>query len=486
MLAFLTVAMFSLVAAATGINSISQVGRSLEQITERRVPEALAWQTLARSIEQVVRAAPALLAADTDEKRQAISDDVFAQMETLSILLDDARQYSALDSEGYLLDGAIDVNSAAERAVVLVDRINRNFVTIDLFVADRIRLIARKKQVQSRLARANASAQRTLSPSARILGSQLAEWQSSSAAEPGADLTPAQEDLARTIVSFIPEQQAAVLFDAFQRQVLLIGEANTVEQVDLLTFPLGRIRGELEPLIAAMRPRTRARLEKQIEELLVYTEGPEGLPDIRKAELEAIAQAEEFLGLNTRLSSFLSNRAGILVDAANQRIENANFQAFETRTLNRNILFGVVLLSVVSSLLIVWLYVSRSLTARLSALSNAMQSISNGDLHAPLPPVRGNDEITLMAAALVGFRDTAVEVEESNLREVATARQRLVDAIESINEGFAFYDAEDRLVLSNQRYKDLLYDHHEVDLTPGTTFENILRNGIDRRGAGRC
>lgn len=476
MLAFLAVAMFSLVAAATGINSLAQVGRSLDQITERRVPEALAWQNLSRDIEKVVRAAPALLAADIEEERQVVSADVFAQMENLSALLEEAQRYSDLDDEPYLLDGAIDVGSAGERAAQLVERINDNFVSLDQFVADRIELLARKAKVESRLVRGNSNAQRTLSPTARILGSQLADWKNGTASQPDTQLTPDQSELARSIILSWPEQQAGVLFDAFNRQIFLISEASTIEQVELLTFPLGRISKELETLISDMRDRTRRRLEKQLEVMVSLTQGPEGLPEIRKAELNAIAKAEELLGLNARLSSFLTNRAATLVSAANQRIETANLEALETRTLNRNILFGVVLLSIVSSLLIVWLYVSRSLTARLSALSNSMLAIADGDLHRPLPPISGNDEITRMAEALVGFRDTAVEVEESNLREVATARQRLVDAIESINEGFAFYDADDRLVLSNQRYKDLLYDQADVDLTPGTTFEAIVRN----------
>ena len=40
-----------------------------------------------------------------------------------------------------------------------------------------------------------------------------------------------------------------------------------------------------------------------------------------------------------------------------------------------------------------------------------------------------------MAKALTVFRDTAVEIEEKNLRAVAEARQRLIDAIESIIGG---------------------------------------------------
>ncbi|TIT02568.1 adenylate/guanylate cyclase domain-containing protein, partial [Mesorhizobium sp.] len=78
------------------------------------------------------------------------------------------------------------------------------------------------------------------------------------------------------------------------------------------------------------------------------------------------------------------------------------------------------------------------------------------------------------------FRDTAVEVEEKNLREVAEARQRLIDAIESISEGFALYDAEDRLVLSNSRYRELLYSDLAIELTPGTAFESIIRRSAER------
>ena len=41
--AFLGISMFSLVAAASGLYSLSQVGGALNKITEQRVPEALSW-----------------------------------------------------------------------------------------------------------------------------------------------------------------------------------------------------------------------------------------------------------------------------------------------------------------------------------------------------------------------------------------------------------------------------------------------------------
>jgi adenylate cyclase len=85
-----------------------------------------------------------------------------------------------------------------------------------------------------------------------------------------------------------------------------------------------------------------------------------------------------------------------------------------------------------------------------------------------------------MAQALVVFRDTAIEVEEANLREIREARRRLTDAIESISEGFALYDAEHRLVLCNSRYRDLLYPDLKDATTPGTPFETIVRRAAER------
>ena len=65
------------------------------------------------------------------------------------------------------------------------------------------------------------------------------------------------------------------------------------------------------------------------------------------------------------------------------------------------------------------------------------------------------------------------------LRQAEEARrlseQRLVEAIESISEGFVFYDAEDRLVLCNSCYRGLLYAGHESAVAPGMTFESIIR-----------
>jgi adenylate cyclase len=65
--------------------------------------------------------------------------------------------------------------------------------------------------------------------------------------------------------------------------------------------------------------------------------------------------------------------------------------------------------------------------------------------------------------------------------EIAFRRseQRLTDAIESISEGFSLYDADDRLIVCNKAYGDMLYPGIGTP-TPGTSFETLIRNTAER------
>ncbi|TIV07885.1 MAG: HAMP domain-containing protein, partial [Mesorhizobium sp.] len=192
-----------------------------------------------------------------------------------------------------------------------------------------------------------------------------------------------------------------------------------------------------------------------------------------------LAQGEKLLAENHQLSRSLTAAVDRLVAAADREIAASGLEAAVVQRYGTGVVLGSAVLSLLSSVLFVWLYVDRSLLARLGGLSQSMLAIAGGDLRAPLPAA-GHDEIGRMAEALRLFRDTAVEVEEKNLREVAEARQRLIDAIESISEGFALYDAEDRLALSNSRYRELLYSDLAIELTPGTAFEYIIRRSAER------
>jgi signal transduction histidine kinase/integral membrane sensor domain MASE1/DNA-binding response OmpR family regulator len=63
------------------------------------------------------------------------------------------------------------------------------------------------------------------------------------------------------------------------------------------------------------------------------------------------------------------------------------------------------------------------------------------------------------------------------LEERRSAMVRLNDAIESMSESFALFDADDRLVLANSRHRQA-YAHGNPLFKPGTRFEDLIRGGI--------
>lgn len=62
--------------------------------------------------------------------------------------------------------------------------------------------------------------------------------------------------------------------------------------------------------------------------------------------------------------------------------------------------------------------------------------------------------------------------------EVETARTRLSDAIDSLSEGFTLFDADDRLVQSNSKFR-AFYPDVESEIVPGMTFEAFLRSILE-------
>src|SRR5262249_39083333 len=235
---------------------------------------------------------------------------------------------------------------------------------------------------------------------------------------------------------------------------------------------------ELENLTLELDPKLQQPMVDLIGRMRPFISGSESIPSFRKTELDLTANATHLLAENVTLSKGLSGRVDDLVENAKQDITGANVAALSVVKWSSWILTAVVILSLASSLLIVWLYVGRNIIARLKALSDRMLTLAAGDLKSPLP-AGGTDEVGRMAEALGVFRATALEVEETNLREIREARSRLTEAIETISEGFSLYDAEDKLIVGNSRYRELFASHADV-MVPGTPFESILRAAVER------
>ena len=139
-----------------------------------------------------------------------------------------------------------------------------------------------------------------------------------------------------------------------------------------------------------------------------------------------------------------------------------------------------LLLSVIATFL-----VSRSIVRPVKSVTDAMRRLSSGDTDVEVGYGDRRDEIGQMVEAISVFRKNAIEkrameienleTEKRNLKEIAEARARLTDAIETISEGFSLYDADDKLIIFNSRYKNIcrLRRHHKAG--------HELRNNLPHR-----
>ncbi len=437
LLAFFGISAFAVIAAAAAMYSFAEVGSMLGRITQQRVPSALASLELSRQAERIVAAAPALLAVTSTDQLRAVSGSIAGEVAKLQ---DGLREVKGSGTHPAAL-------AAIEPAV---DGVQRNFIALDALIAKRLAIAARKEELLRQLSATNIATQRLVAPGILVMDSKIAEWRRANAG-PGLDEQErgaATAKLGQEIATFLPHQRAQIELSAINDGLLKTAAAPTQADLPLLAFPLRRSLFTLEALASEFDEKLRPRLIERIDDFKALIDGPNSIVAARQDELGVIADATRLLDENARLSGALTEAVDRLVGDAKADIASANADALSVQRFSSGVLIAVVVLSLLSSALIVWLYVGRNLIARLTALSDSMLAIAGGNLRAPLPPAGGRDEIGRMAEALTVFRDTAVEVEEKNLRDLHAL-------LETIDYGVVMLEPDLRVRVYNRAFCEL-------------------------------
>ena len=438
LLAFFGISAFAVIAAAAAMYSFAEVGKVLERITQERVPPALASLELSRQAERIVTAAPAFLAATSSERHQQVSQSIATEVERLRQLLDDLKGSAIAPGALAAVEPAIDGPASA-----ISPRSMR-------WWRPGSTRRARREQLLRELSGTNIATQRLVAPGVLVMDSKLAEWRRALAAA-GLDedeRRAAASQLADEITLFMPQQKAQIELSAINDTLIKAAAAETAADLPLLAFPLRRSLTTLAALASEFDAKLRPRLLERIEEFRTLIEGPESILETRADELAIIAQAEQLLAENVSAVARGRGRArpaGRRGQPGHRRCQPrcARGAAPGLRRADRD---GAAQPAELG--LIVWLYVDRNLIARLTALSNSMLAIAGGNLRAPLPAA-GRDEIGRMAEALAVFRDTAVEVEEKNLRELHTL-------LDTIDYGVLMLEPDLRVRIHNRAFREQL------------------------------
>ena len=438
----------------------------MERITKDRVPSALASLQLSRQAERVAATAPSVLSATSRAQHSEVSAAVALEMSRLEALR------TALNGTTFSTEPLAEI----ETAVIVL---RRNLKELDDLVAVRLDVAARKEELLRRLSATTNGSQRLVAAGILVMNSKLPQWAVTADASLPADRgAAATADMVQAIAAYIPQQKAQQEIAAVNDALARTADAPTPGDLALILFPLRRSLAVLDTVSAEIDEKLRSGSPSGWMSSRRWSTGRTAFPRRAKMSSRYWRRARSFLAENNQLSRDLTAAVDRLVSAADSDITASALEAATVKRYGAGVVLGSAFLTLLSSVLVVWLYVDRSLLARLAGVSHSMLAIAGGNLRAPLPAA-GRDEIGRMAEALRLFRDTAVEVEDKNLREVGEARQRLVDAIESISEGFALYDAEDRLVLCNSVYREVLFPGIAGVVVPGTHFETIVRQAAE-------
>jgi signal transduction histidine kinase len=463
LLSFIGISGFAVLATVAAIYSFLLVQTLLDKITEQRVPTALAAQELSSRVDRILAETPILLAATTPLDRSQIWNRLSTEIEAIDKILLLLRKR----------DFAVDALASLQN---VLDSFRSNLFSLYTQVGERIVLAKRKSILLDEMLKAHEETLALLGSWTTSVNNNVQRLRTAvdDSRLSVADRPNAETELIASLILFASLQEILVSVTEIHTSLVVTASAEKHERLDLLKLRTRWSMEALGTLATIVETQPRQLILAELERFRRFAEGENNIPLLREQELTLIGNGEDVQRENARLSRELAESVELIVRDTRLDIAQATSQARAVQTRSSITLILIMLLSLASSVLIVWLYVGRNLIARLTALSHSMLAIARGNLRTMLPPT-GSDEIGCMAAALAVFRDTAVEVEEKNLREIAEARQRLVDAVESISEGFALYDKNDRLVLSNSRYRELLHPGTKDKFPAGTPFAKIIQ-----------
>jgi diguanylate cyclase (GGDEF)-like protein/PAS domain S-box-containing protein len=142
----------------------------------------------------------------------------------------------------------------------------------------------------------------------------------------------------------------------------------------------------------------------------------------------------------------------------------------ETRDLGISIaITGMILIALVG------LAMGYVLTRRLQSLAHAADLVAEGDTGMRVD-LTGRDEVARVGRAFNSMVDRLSE----NLAALKAARDRLIEPTEAMSEGFALWDANDRLVLHNRRFLEP-FGELQDRIALGMRFEELARLTSEHR-----
>ena len=477
LLAFLGISGFSILAAAAGLYAFQEVGDRLGLI-EQRVPVVVNSLEVSCSAERIISTAPNLIAATTRERRDEISARMKPDVEALQTALNNLKESGTTGASLTPIEQSISSFIA-------------NLTELNSLVTRRISASEQLADLRQLLFQTNDETQRLFAPWFQIIDIQIARALDNirnSASE--AEALAAGRELAASIALDRPAQLANRNFSGIVDVLTRTTTTSERERLPVVQFQLRRALEDLRTTANRLDPALRPIFVAQLDSIQGLAVGPTAIPALRDKELDFIGQAEKLVDENADLSARLTTAVDQLVRQAGADVRASTNAAISVQRISAQILWLVAILSLISSFLIVWLYVSRDLIRRLMHLSEGMVAIAGGRQHAPIA-ISGTDEVAEMGRVVEIFRKNTLERDEllAERAQAATRLENLVEertaelqqrgavlrvTIDNMAHGVGMFDSNLKLAAWNRRFTEMI-DLPEDFVASGPSYAEFVR-----------
>lgn len=192
----------------------------------------------------------------------------------------------------------------------------------------------------------------------------------------------------------------------------LLSESAQVDAEELLTPMLERFNAVQTPMLDSL-PILSAldqgnEMADLVKAMIALGNGPDNVFDLRRAMLEhQVAFNTRLDAAKSILSSFMTS-INENVELSKEAVAVASGDSLETIEWSKNLLSIFAISSLVVTVLLLWLLVSRNIIKRLIRAINALQKIADGDLDSDVD-ITGNDELAELARTVQIFREKSLE-----------------------------------------------------------------------------
>ncbi|MBF0412390.1 MAG: response regulator [Desulfamplus sp.] len=354
---------------------------TLDDITTKRLPPLILAKNLATQSERIVASAPSLIASIDEDERKIIYAQINLEIEKLSQSVKELSQFPINHDV---------INEIEFNFKTFINHINK----IDRIVRKKLLLMTEEQTRYSQLLKIYKESEDIINPAISVFKSPFDDWLDSyfNGSYNSAELMP------QTVQQLISLVEIRIKTSSLTNLLLSIATELDTSQLDINHLKcrshFADIREQSELLIPE--------LAKAYKELIVkfeaYSEPPNSLHELRRDVIKTISEGGKVSHESRHLSEKLNNAVQKLVSDTKENVNKSTKKVQETQKFVSIILIAVVILSLIVSGAVVWVYVERQVIRPIQALAKTAKEIESGNLDQKVE-VQNDDEIGNLAQA---------------------------------------------------------------------------------------